>query len=141
MHAASHSSVWRADRPSDRCRRTSSVRTAESRAPEPPRPRRPEPDRMRRARRCTWNNSETTLAFPTAVSHAGKRIVSVVPVYEDGLHAEGTGYSAGVLATCAAKTGQNVLRGIVTFSLRRCREVLYPIQHHNPSLHLTLNDT
>lgn len=44
-------------------------------------------------------------------------------MYEDGLHAQGAGYRTGVLAPCAPKTGQHVLRGIVTLSLRRCREV------------------
>lgn len=44
-------------------------------------------------------------------------------MYEDGFHAEGTGYGTGVLATRTAKTRQHVLRGIVTLSLRRSREV------------------
>lgn len=80
------------------------------------------------------------MAFAAAVSHAGKPIVSVVLVYEDGLHAEGSGYSAGVLAARAAKTGQHVLRGIVTFGLRRRGGVLCPIQP-KPSLRLTVYDT
>lgn len=44
-------------------------------------------------------------------------------MYEDGLHAEGAGYGAGVLAARAPKTGQHVLRGIVTLGLGRSREV------------------
>lgn len=44
-------------------------------------------------------------------------------MYEDGLHAQGAGYSTGVLAARAAKTGQHVLGRIVTFGLRRCREL------------------
>lgn len=53
----------------------------------------------------------------------GGRRASLLLVDEDGLHAEGSGYSAGVLATCAAKTGEHVLRGVVTLSLKGCREV------------------
>lgn len=130
VHAVSHSSVWRADRLSDRSQRKSSLCTADSRAPGPLQPHQPEPDRMLRAPRCTCNNKrETALVFTTAISHTGKHTVSLLLVYKDGHHAQGSGYSTGVLATCATKTGQHMLRGIVTLSLKGWL-VLYPIQYN-----------
>lgn len=128
VHAVSHSSVWRADRLSDQSQQKSSLCTADSRAPGPLQPHRPEPDRMLRAPHCTCNNKrETPLVFTTAISHPGKHTVSLLLVYKDGHHAQGSGYSTGVLATCTTKTGQHMLRGIMTLSLKGWL-VLYPIQ-------------
>lgn len=65
-------------------------------------------------------------------------------MYEDGLHAEGAGYSTGVLAARTAKTRQHVLRGIVTLSLRTSREVgdfISLSKQKRDLLDLTFNDT
>lgn len=121
VRRATRSSVGTAARPAARSRRRSSVGSAASTAPAPLRPRRPEPDRMLKARHCICKSRLVTTQL--ALPHSGELTGSLSLVYEDVLHAQGTGYSTGVLATCAAKTGQHVLRGIVTLSLRRCREV------------------
>lgn len=118
VHAMSHSSAWRADRLFHRSQWKSSRCSADSRAPGPLQPHRPEPDHMLRAPHCTCNKWETALVFTIAISHTGKHTVSLLLVYKDSHHAQGSGYSTGVLATCATKTGQHMLRGIVTLSLK-----------------------
>lgn len=118
MRRASRSSVWRAARPADRSRQKSPVGSAGSTAPAPLQPHRPEPARTPKARRCTCKSTPVTTTT-TSVTHAGEQNGSLLLVYEDGLHAQGAGYSTGMLAARTAKTGQHVLRGIVTLSLRR----------------------